>query len=258
MLGVAKLLNTLLGIHPFVPPALSSADGHSYAAAPNNGSTHDADVRQGTMLADTAYTAQAGTAQQHEGANSSEETEAGQQHSVTSTHSGAVESLPTPSATVWRDIKTTAMRAFATLEWLYSAVFPRDRLTEGPDDEQAQAVSNELLQLLHALLAGHLMDTQLDLTELFEIGLCPVLTALQLKHKHSTELGLLTLQRLAMDQRLVTQWDKEADADDWALQREQLACVQIYDMLGELHICSLPHTLCMQHAVEGVLTTGRG
>ena len=80
---------------------------------------------------------------------------------------------PTPTAAVWGNIQTVANRVLITLEWLVAY------LQENPGDtERAVTLFALLVQICHQLLVGHIVDRQLDTTELLWSGAIPLLSAL--------------------------------------------------------------------------------
>ena len=99
----------------------------------------------------------------------------------------------TPSESVWANIETVALRVLVTLHWAIQG-------------------NTKLMQCLagtaHALLVGHVMDPQLDMSKVLKFGLPAVLKALpqiesQLIHTLSTtclrHLACLFLRRVATD-----------------------------------------------------------
>lgn len=103
----------------------------------------------------------------------------------------------TPSQPVWADIETVALRALVTLDWAMQCK---------PDSVKM------LTKLVYALLAGHVMDRQLNMTAVLKFGLPAVLGALSYTQPHPSEprvvttvrlrhLACLFLRRLASDRR---------------------------------------------------------
>ena len=110
------------------------------------------------------------------------------------------EKWPTPKPNEWQVVQLVAVRAFTTLDWALStlgaahpAVMKRDSLI------------CILCYFLKCLLAGHLLDLDLDVQQLFKIGLRPVLDAELDGHAESEGLAAMMLSRLAIDSRLALQ-----------------------------------------------------
>ena len=70
---------------------------------------------------------------------------------------------PTPDAAAWTDIETVACRVMITLKWVL-AQLKHDHEPKIRQDELwiIPGIRQEMLILLHPLLAGHVLDDQLD------------------------------------------------------------------------------------------------
>lgn len=88
----------------------------------------------------------------------------------------------TPSKSVWADIETVALRAPVTLHWAM---------------QNDVGLSQSLTQLVHALLAGHVMDEKLDMTNVLKFGLAPVLGTLSIETYAIGDLTATCLRQLA-------------------------------------------------------------
>ena len=78
---------------------------------------------------------------------------------------------PTPSAATWADINAAATRAAFTLETLAPQLAPDSTSVSAKQLELSLA----LIWLLHSLLAGHIMDPQLDMRPVFLFAMIPLL-----------------------------------------------------------------------------------
>ncbi|DBB14889.1 TPA: hypothetical protein ACH3X3_004490 [Trebouxia sp. C0006] len=78
---------------------------------------------------------------------------------------------PTPSAATWADINAAATRAAFTLETLAPQLAPDSTSVSAKQLELSLA----LIGLLHSLLAGHIMDPQLDMPPVFLFAMIPLL-----------------------------------------------------------------------------------
>jgi len=144
---------------------------------------------------------------------------------VSKMYRGGQVAWPTPTAAVWGNIRTIANRVLITLEWLVAY------LQENPGEaERAATLFALLLQICHQLLAGHVLDCKLDITELLQCGAIPLLSAFfdvemltrpqSHKDQHTCilleEMVSLFLKRMATDQGWL---GKELDytAEGWVV-----------------------------------------
>lgn len=112
---------------------------------------------------------------------------------VQSTVLGVDISCATPSESAWANIKTVASRALVTLHWAVQG---------------STEVMQVLIKIAHTLLVGHVMDTELDMSQVLSFGLPAVLTALSQTESHPSDrmtttclrhLACLFLRRVAID-----------------------------------------------------------
>lgn len=80
---------------------------------------------------------------------------------------------PTPTAPMWADIEMVAVRALVTLEWANQEACTAVA-TPGPT-ETWPALRQALILLIDALLRGHILDWDLDMSKVLKFGLLPVL-----------------------------------------------------------------------------------
>ena len=107
---------------------------------------------------------------------------------------------PTPKPSEWQDVELVAVRALTTLGWAVSTVSVTHTSVQDTD-----SLVEQLCQLLQHLVAGHLLDLDLDVQKLFDVGLQPVLDAQLQGHTESEGLAALMLSRFAIDSRLALQ-----------------------------------------------------
>ncbi len=140
-------------------------------------------------------------------------------------HDGSQAAWPTPTAAVWGNIQTAANRVLITLEWLVAYLQANPGEAEG-----AATLFALIVQICHQLLAGHVLDRKLDITELLKCGAIPLLSAFfdmemltrpkSHKDQHTCtlleEMVSLFLKRMATDQGFL---GKELDhtAEGWVV-----------------------------------------
>ena len=107
---------------------------------------------------------------------------------------------PFPEPNEWQDVQLVAVRAFTTVDWAVSTLGAAH-----PAVTKRDSLIGLLCYLLERLLAGHLPDLDLDVQELFKIGLQPVLDAELDGHAESEGLAAMMLSRLAIDSRFALQ-----------------------------------------------------
>lgn len=98
---------------------------------------------------------------------------------------------PTPGTTAWQDIQEVGMRVVATLEWLNGS----HQLEYARNPTHVQ-LNKMLVLLLNNLVAGHLLDPQLDTQKLYDMMAPPLLT-------NKTPLGRLKFPPLSSLQAVV-------------------------------------------------------
>ncbi len=144
---------------------------------------------------------------------------------------------PTPSVVVWDEIQTIVTRAFLTLEWLLRQdSLKADASSHASSD--AQRLMHAIAALIYKLVAGHLLDRELNMQRVFTSGLLPILEAwlfypYGLTSMDLNALGLLLLTRMTTDVA-VRSCDKALDAS--GKQREICAIQQLAKMFGEQSI----------------------
>lgn len=123
----------------------------------------------------------------------------------------------TPAESVWADIETVALRVMVTLHWA-----TQDRTDLLP----------VLTQLVLALLAGHVMDQKLDMTNVLKLGLASVLTALC-----HTQIGLLDMVTATRLRHLTSLFLRRLTTDRGAFQAlygDRVSCTAAFkDVLEE-------------------------
>ena len=144
----------------------------------------------------------------------------------------------TPSDSVWADTETVALRALVTLQWA----------TQGKDDElPAKADLVEVvIQLLHGLLVGHVMDPKLDMARLLKVGQKPLFSALRDAVCPSdvvTETCLRQLTHLFL-RRLTT--DRRAFAASYGDRAHELS-EGVVELQKYPAVLPLWHLLCKPH-----------
>ena len=170
---------------------------------------------------------------------------------------GILPSWPTPSVTVWNDIQATVTRAFLTLEWL---------LRQGPlkadfshaHGSDARRLMNAIAALIYRLVAGHLLDENLNMQRVFTSGFLPVLEAWSiygLTNLDLNTLGQLLLTRMTTDATLRC-CDRNVDTSGKL--REICAVQQLAKMFGEHSIFVPDYIVCTRcttnwHIVLGAL-----
>ena len=123
---------------------------------------------------------------------------------------------PTPCDAAWSDIQAVASRVMITLQWLSRHVLDMPVASLTPEEAKKLAMlRRDLILVLHQLIAGHLLDADLDMATVFDLGL--ELVAAQLIHNEMgllawTDLGMAFLRRLAMDTSLVPSRRDDTDA----------------------------------------------
>lgn len=83
----------------------------------------------------------------------------------------------TPSAVVWDEIQTIVTRAFLTLEWLLRQDPQEKADASSHASSDAQRLMHAIAALIHKLVAGHLLDRELNMQRVFTSGLLPILQA---------------------------------------------------------------------------------
>ncbi len=150
---------------------------------------------------------------------------------------------PTPFVTVWDEIQTIVTRAFLTLEWLLRQhSLKADALRASSD---AQRLMHAIAALIYKLVAGHLLDRNLNMQRVFTSGILPVLKAWSLcglTYPEMNALGQMLLTRMTTD-AAVRSCDKALDAS--GKQRKICAIQQLAKMFGE-QSTSFAELVCTQ------------
>ncbi len=137
---------------------------------------------------------------------------------------GKLPSWPTPSAATWADINAAATRAAFTLEPLAPQVAPDSASMSAEQLELRLA----LIGLLHSLLAGHIMDPQLDMRSVFLFAMVPLLREWQNLLTEVQPLNTLCsalLARLAIDKALLSTKIPEDDEAIWDRELQTVTAV---------------------------------
>ncbi len=116
----------------------------------------------------------------------------------------AVQSWPTPSAAAWEEIQLVSRRLWLTLEWLLTPDWQTGPYP-GPKIQGSSPLMCELAALLYKLLAGHILDPNLDMQKTFTSGLLPVMMAWSkhgVKIQPVNDLGWLLMKRIVADDTL--------------------------------------------------------
>ncbi|KAL0031912.1 hypothetical protein WJX79_004744 [Trebouxia sp. C0005] len=163
----------------------------------------------------------------------------------------ATESWATPTAAVWQDKSTIALRALSTLHWLSKPGQLQKLTAEVPDPSRSatenfqlctaahQAVGEALLRLLHCCLAGHLLDPSLGVGAFIRRGLSPLMH--DWSSRGDTAKGLTfsilgpMLLRLACDHEELLAYEQGVlESADKVVQPEQAALIWqlIVDSVG--------------------------
>lgn len=140
-----------------------------------------------------------------------------------------------PAESVWADIETVALRALVTLHWA---------------THRSADLVDMLTKLVHALLAGHVMDQQLDMTAVLRFGLTSVLGALSHTQKHPSDARVLTtlclrhlacllLRRMASDRHAFQALYKNRELVDNAEISDCPGRDQLWDLLCAAHSLAL-------------------
>ena len=110
---------------------------------------------------------------------------------------------PTPRPKEWKDVELVAVRAFNSIRWAAHIMSVAQTFVKN-----RKSLVERLCQLLQHLVAGHLPDLDLDMQQLFDVGLQPVLDAQVEGRAGSEGLAAMMLTRLATDSRLALQGQK--------------------------------------------------
>jgi hypothetical protein len=154
-----------------------------------------------------------------------------------------VPTWPTPSPATWADISAAATRAAFTLESLALQIAPDSASVSAKQLELRLA----LIGLLHSLLAGHIMDPQLDMRPVFLFAMVPLLRQWQNLLTDVEPLNMLCsalLARLAIDKALLSTKKPEGHEAVW--DRE----LQIVTAVAQTYCESVQHI----HVHDGTLS----
>ena len=139
---------------------------------------------------------------------------------------------PTPSPAEWSDIELITTRACVTLQW---AQLPRVAHHLPP---RAAAYQQELVQqlcnLIHQLVGGHVLDMRINMKKLFNAALLPVLRAYSPDTSEPSALLTTMFPRLAADSALIPHFSRPKPA----LESAQFAVITWHT----LRICSKLHS----------------
>ena len=147
---------------------------------------------------------------------------------------------PTPQGPVWADIETVAVRALVTLEWANEE--GSAALESGHSQTWAQ-LRLVLIMLIHALLKGHVLDPNLNMTWVFKFGFlavmreaadCPANTD---GMRCIRQLAWLFLRRLSTDKMALSVLSQaKGNSMELTFQqaRNRHAVESIWELIGEM------------------------
>lgn len=117
---------------------------------------------------------------------------------------GGAPSWPTPTPAAWEDIQSVAARASYTLDCLVRVSLHTNGSYQCFVVEGCCTLAHSLVSLLWDVLAGHVLDLNLDMHKVFTFGFLALLKALAGLAEQTVlnKLCWLFLKRLCVDQRL--------------------------------------------------------
>jgi len=162
------------------------------------------------------------------------------------------EHWPTPTAAEWTVTQTVAARICATLEWLNSPTQIdafKTHYSHSPSPARTRNLNRytdlitALFTLLHELVIGHVLDSQLDASKLSLVALKPVIAYWCLANTPQVpadsqfciaQLGRALLQQLAVDRATLAKRYEAADSEQEELRRELYVLFKLFELLCKL------------------------